>query len=92
MNAENFLWMQQLLNKPINPYGSFEKTKYVMYGNGNYLPMYFFTTTSHNMEECLEIMKNKYSKSYKPRKYFKVFAIKNGVRELIFNNKPFDKP
>lgn len=44
-----------------NPFGSFEKASYVLFRDRSaVIVLYSFTTTCHNTEECVEIMKNKY--------------------------------
>lgn len=72
-----------------HPFGSFEKASYVLFRDRSaVIVLYSFTTTCHNTEECVEIMKNKYLEiyGYKPvhPKYCSIYKVQNGIKKLIF--------
>lgn len=93
---QDYLWLESTLIQTPLPFNSFPKAKYISYGSRDVLPIYFFTTTCRNTEDCLGIMKTKIEERYKVKKYsigyYRVFKIQNGIRELIFTDKPIDKP
>lgn len=72
-----------------NPFGAFEKAKYVIFREKSAVtPLYFFVTTCHNTEECVEILKSKFADIYGRRKetpkYCSIYKIQGGVKSLIF--------
>jgi hypothetical protein len=77
--------VSEFINTLNNPFGSFEKATYLIYRyNGDVL--YSFTTTCHNTEESIELMKEYYHSiwnCYLP-KSFKIWKRVNGVQEIIY--------
>ena len=72
-----------------NPFGSFEKAKYVIYRKRSVIPSYSFITTCRNTEDCIEIMKDKFKQrnAYRDdgtKKRCSIFKIQNGIKKLIF--------
>lgn len=68
-----------------NPFGSFEKAKYVIYRyRSRIIPLYFLTTTCRNTEDCIEIMKHKFKEKDHRNKYCSIYKIQHGIRKLIF--------
>lgn len=78
----------KVLNSLPNPFGSFEKAKYVVYRyKSASIPLLFFTTTCHNTEDCIEIMKEKIKQVQTRSKYLSIYKIQKGIRKLIFREK-----
>lgn len=78
-----------------NPFGTFEKAKYVIFRDKSaVIPLYSFVTTCHNTEECVEIMKQKFLDfyNYSPLnpKYCSIYKIQNGIKKLIFRKNLFN--
>lgn len=88
----NLLWTESVITPTPLPYNSFEKSTYILMRNGWGVPVYFFTTTCRNMEDCVNIMEEKYNGLNMPTKFFKVYRIANGIKKFIYTNKPIDKP
>lgn len=68
-----------------NPFGSFEKAKYVCRIRGTKIS---FITTCRNTEDCIEIMKEKFKaiNDYAVNKtsYCAIYKVQHGIRKLIF--------
>lgn len=87
------LWLEEVLIQTPLPFGSFEKAKYTLFMNGNNKePLYFFTTTCRNTEDCINIMAKKYREEFRQTRYYKVYKKINGITEFVYTNKPLDKP
>lgn len=82
-NFEEYLWVESVLYKPVNPFGSFEKARYVIYGYNGF-PIYQFTTTCHNLEDSINIMIERYKSLALRAKSFKVCQIKNGIKKIVY--------
>lgn len=91
MTVAQYLWVEDVLHKTVIPYGTFEKAKYLLVRNGNEVPLYFFTTTCRNTEECISIMERKFELMDIPTPYFKVYKVMNGIKQMVYTNKPVDK-
>ena len=63
------------------------KAKYEVYGN-NHLA-YFFTTTTRNVEDCINLMLEKFSLTYEN---LKIFQIMEGEKKLVYTNMVYRKP
>lgn len=89
----NNLWMESVITPTPLPYGSFQKAKYLLYMIGNYRePIYFFTTTCRNTEDCIDIMVQRWNPLSRASKYFIIKKVQNGIIENIYTNRPIDKP
>ena len=75
----------EVVSKLVNPFGSFEKATYIIYRyNGDIF--YSFTTTCHNTEESIKLMKEYYESIYSfylPKSY-KIWKRTNGVQEVVY--------
>lgn len=90
---QNRLWVESIITNPPMPFGSLSKAKYLLFKNGKgHDPIYFFTTTCRNTEDCINILSEKYEAELKEVRYFKIFKVQNGKSEFIYTNKPIDKP
>lgn len=87
-----FGYAAKVLNNLKRPFDSFEKAKYIMYRYGNDLPLYWFTTSIYSLEECIEIMKNKFDDFRSPEAYCKIYQIQAGKKKLVYTSRPIDKP
>lgn len=82
--------IEEVLKSIPNPFGSFEKAKYVIYKDKSAdIPLYSFITTCRNTEDCIEIMKEKfkyltYHRNVWDAKYCRIYKIQNGIKQLIF--------
>jgi hypothetical protein len=65
-----------------NPFGTFEKAKYILCKGET--PIYFFTTTCRNMEDCIELMQQKFNILYSSNNCY-IYKLKNGIKDLIFS-------
>jgi hypothetical protein len=69
-----------------NPFGSFEKAKYVCRIRGTKIS---FITTCRNTEDCIELMKIRFKEinnyALRPVTYCIIYKIQNGIRKMIFN-------
>lgn len=72
-------------NMPVK-FGSFEKATYYIQNKYDGRYFYRFTTTCHNLEHCIDILKNKYlSANLKYMvKAFTVVQIKNGIEKIVY--------
>jgi hypothetical protein len=83
---------EKVLESLPNPFGSFEKAKYIIYRDlAASVYLYSFVTTCRNTEDCIELMKakfvsiHKFKKRTKP-KYCSIYKIQNGIKKLIFRD------
>lgn len=60
-----------------------EKAKYELVTNVTH---YFFTTTTRNTEECINIMKDKFATVITSYKRYRIFKTVSGIRELIWHD------
>jgi hypothetical protein len=85
-------YVEEVLKSIPNPFGSFEKAKYVIYRDKSAnIPLYSFVTTCRNTEDCIEIMKEKfkhltYNHSGWDAKYCRIYKIQDGIKKLIFRD------
>ena len=73
-----------------HPFGSFEKATYELKRNRNrHSEQYFyrFTTTCHNTEECVEVLKEKFGEQITQQEYCTIVKIQNGKKEELFHGK-----
>jgi hypothetical protein len=73
-----------------HPFGSFEKATYILKRdnrNGEVAYFYQFTTTCHNTEECIEILKEKFKERVRQESYCVILKIQNGIQEEILRQK-----
>ena len=83
---------EKVLKSIPNPFGSFEKAKYVIYKDKNEsVPLYSFVSTCRNTEDCIEIMKEVFIslhdfKEGRTPKCCCIYKIQNGIKQLIFRD------
>lgn len=65
------------------PFGSLKKAKYLLCRKYKINPIYFFTTTCRNTEDCVESMKQK-AIELNVQSYFFVYKIQDGEKYLIY--------
>lgn len=80
------LWLESVIIQTPSPFGSFEKAKYVILKHGE--PVYWFTTTCRNTEDCIEIMKAKFKAGITQTRYCNIYKEQNGIREKIYTDQP----
>jgi hypothetical protein len=77
---------EMVLKSIPNPFGSFEKAKYIIYKDYSASErLYSFVTTCRNTEDCIELMKQKF-KELSTSRYCYIYKIQNGIKKLIFKH------
>jgi hypothetical protein len=72
-------------NMPVK-FGSFEKATYYIQNKYDGRYFYRFTTTCHHLEDCIDILKNKYLNVRIKRidKNFNIVQVKNGIEKIVY--------
>lgn len=93
---------QEVLKSLPNPFGSFEKATYTLKPFSAHRGRLFkFTTTAHNTEDAIEIMRDAFNKKFgykkktnsasTPIKYFRVYKKVGNREEIVYESKR-DRP
>lgn len=85
---------KEVLKNIPNPFGSFEKAKYVLCKCRNGSVIYSFVTTAHNTEDCVDILKTLFNERLWNGRVnnYMICKYRNGRKEILYTHVVNDRP